>query len=507
MTSELPWLGHAPYPLLATLQCLPLIGATLLWLLRKQHVERLAVLLGRLFAVLELGVAIDLYRRLNASTATLQFAERLDGLAYHAAADGITVLFVLLTALLGVLLSFYGMARAQMSPARLIALLLIIEAALMTMLTTMNLLWFAAASAVQLALIAHLLWRWASAEEENLALARFLQYQGFGWCLFVAGVAVLGWSHADATGGRWSFDMFDLLRTPAPGKFQSVAFFLLFYGLAIRTPMFPLHGWLPNTARHGLVAVGPVLLLGVKVGIYGMARFVLPLTSEAVVRWQPYVVAFAMVGVFYAAILALLQVNLRRLMAFAVVSHTSLIVVGLFTLHPAGLQGALLLAVNFGLAISVMLLMVGYVYRRTHTTDLARIGGLFDRVPFIAVAFLLGGLSIVGMPGTPGFDAVHLVLEASIETFGALPTVATALGNVVAAGFLLWAFQRAFLAPPPEVSLGNASENLIEPTHPMEYFIGSLALAVLLFAGFFPEPWLHLTDKATQLLAAPFAHD
>ena len=219
--------------------------------------------------------------------------------------------------------------------------------------------------------------------------------------------------------------------------------------------------------------------------------------------WQPYVVAFAMVGVFYAAILALLQVNLRRLMAFAVVSHTSLIIIGLFTLHPSGLQGALLLSVNFGLAVTVMLLMVGYVYRRTGTTDLASLGGLFDRIPFIAIAFLIGGLSILGMPGTPGFDAAHLVLEASIETFGALPTVATALGNVAAAGFLLWAFQRAFLAPPPV----ELSVKTIERTQVMEYFIGGIALLVLLLAGFFPEPWLHLTDSAAKVLGGYFHHD
>lgn len=498
MISELPWAAQANYPLLATLQWLASAG--LLLIMRE---AQLALFFGRLCAVAELVVAIDLYRRIDASTGVLQFAERVDALAYHAAADGITVLFVLLTALLGLLLTFYGMARAQMSPVRLVAVLLTVESALMVMLTTMNLLWFAGAAGLQLALVAYLMWRWAAAEEASHALSRFLQYQGFGWCLFVAGVVVLGWSHADATGGRWSFDFFDLLQTPPLGKFQSAAFFLLFYGLAIRTPLFPLHGWLSNTAEHGLVAVGPVLLLGVKVGVYGMARFVLPLTAEAVMVWQPYVVAFAMVGVFYAAILALLQVNLRRLMAFAVVSHTSLIVIGLFTLHPAGVQGAVLLAVNFGLAVTVMLLMVGYVYRRMGTTDLARLGGLFDRLPFIAIAFLIGGLSILGMPGTPGFDAAHLVLEASIETFGALPTVATALGNVAAAGFLLWAFQRAFLAPPP-ADLPLAA---IERTQTMEYFIGGVALLVLLLAGFFPEPLLNLTDSAAKVLGGYFHNE
>ena len=497
--NEVLWAAQVGYPPLATLQWLPLAGALLLLVMREQD---LALILGRVLAVGELVVAIDLYARIDVSTSVLQFAERVDQLAYHAAADGVSVLFILLTALLGALLSFYGMARQQIPPVRLLSVLLLTEASLMTMLTTMNLLWFAAASAVQLALVGYLLWRWASSPEESLALSRFLQYQLFGWCLFVAGAVVLAWSHLDVVGGHWSFDLFELLQTPQIGKYQSAAFYLLFYGLAVRTPLFPLHGWLPNSAGYGLIAVGPVLLLGVKVGIYGMARFLLPLTADAVMLWQPYVVAFAMVGVFFAAAMAFRQANLRRLMAFAVVSHTSLIVIGLFTLHPAGLQGALLLAVNFGLAITVMLLMVGYVYRRTGTTSLDRLGGLFDRVPFIAVAFLIGGLAILGMPGTPGFDAAHLVLEASIETFGALPTIATALGNVAAAGFLLWAFQRAFLAPRPR----DVPAARIARTRPMEYLVGGATLVVLLAAGFWPEPWLKLTDSATQALSAYFHH-
>ena len=498
--SEISWATQAGYPLLATLQCLPL-AATMLLLIMRQHEQ--ALRLGRLFAIAELAVAIDLYGRIDVANGNLQFAERLDLFAYHAAADGISVLFILLTALLGVLLSFYGMARQQISPVHLLGVLLVIESSQMTMLTTMNLLWFAAASALQLTLVGYLLWRWASAREENVALSRFLQYQLFGWCLFLAGAVVIVWSHADVVGGRWSFDLLDLLHTPQIDKYQSAAFYLLFYGLAIRTPLFPLHGWLPNSAGYGLIAVGPVLLLGVKVGVYGMARFLLPLTAEAVLIWQSYVVAFAMIGVFFAASMAFRQANLRRLMAFAVVSHTSLIVIGLFTLHPAGLQGALLLAVNFGLAITVMLLMVGYVYRRTGTTALDRLGGLFDRVPFIALAFLIGGLALLGMPGTPGFDAVHLVLEASIDTFGALPTIATALGNVAAAGFLLWAFQRAFLAPRPR----DLPAARIARTGAMEYFVGGATLIVLLAAGFYPEPWLQLTDSATQALAAYFQHD
>jgi NADH-quinone oxidoreductase subunit M len=494
---ELYWAEQAAYPVLFALQLLPLIGGLLLYAVRQRA---WAVSLGRAFFIGELLLAADLYRSIDASSSVLQLAERVSWLLYHTGADGVTALFVMVTALIGLLLSLYEPARERMGHALLLVIILLSQSALMTMLVTTNLIWFSVASGLELTLVAVLLRIWASGDAGDLAYARFIQYQGFGWLLFVAGSVILAWGHADATGGRWSFDLHDLILTPPLGKFQSAAFFLLFYGLAVRTPLFPLHGWLPNMTQYGTIAIAPTLLLGVKVGIYGMARFILPLTPEAVEVWQVYVVAFAGTGVFFTAALALLQTNLRRLLAFAVVSHTSLIVIGLFTLHPLGVQGALLLAVNFGFAVTVMLLMVAFVFKRTQTAELSELGGLFERIPFIAVAFLIGGFSIVGMPGTPGFDAAHLVLEASIERFGALPTVAVSLGNVAAAGFLLWAFQRAFLAPAPEGGVQRA----IERVRPMEYLLGGLTLFVLLVAGFLPEPWLNLTEVATQAMVARF---
>lgn len=486
---------------LGILQLLPLVGAALVLALGERTA---AVALGRLVALAELGMAVLVYRHVDLASPALQLLERVSWLGYHAGADGVTALFVLLAALLTVLMTLYGLVRGLRRPGQLMGLILLAEALLMTMLVTVNLLWFTLASLLELAVTAYLINHWSTSTIENrvLATTRFLQFQAFGVLLLAAGMIILAWGHADAT-GVWSFDLFDLIKVPAQGRFQSAAFFLLFYGLAIRTPLFPLHGWLPNVMHRGMVSIAPTLLLGVKVGIYGMFRFVLPLTQEAIVVWQPYIVGFAMVGVFYAAVLAFLQTNLRRLLSFAVVSHTSLIVIGLFSLHPAGIAGALLLAVNFGLAATVMLFMVGFVFRRTRTTDLARLGGLFERIPFIAACFLIGGLAIAGMPGTPGFDAAHLVLEAAMERFGALPTVGTALGNVTAAGFLLYAFQKAFLAPRAEGEAGEPAGKL-ERTLPMEYLVGGVAVVMLLAAGFFFESWLALIEPATQALAARF---
>lgn len=494
--SEIFWREQAALPLLALLQLWPLVGAAIVFACRERST---AVIAGKFFALVELLLCLFAASRINPTLPALQLAERLDWLAYHVAVDGLSLVFLLVAALLTFLMTLYGMSRGMISPGRLFAVLLVAEAGLVGMLLTMNLLWFVVWSALELWAVVYLLRRWASSRAELQALSRFIQYQAFGWVLFAAGCIVLGWSHAETHAGRWSFDLFELIGAVPAGKFQTAAFYLLFYGLAVRTPLFPLHGWLPNMAQHGLIAVAPALMVGVKVGIYGMLRFMLPLTPAAVQFWQPYVVGFAMAGIFFTAALAFQQTNLRRLLAFAVVSHTSLLVIGVFSLHESGIQGAVLLAANFGLAATGMWFIVGFVFRRTGTTELHELSGLFERIPFLAIAFLTFGLAIVGMPGTPGFDAAHLVLEAAIDSFGALPTVAAALGNVAAAGFLLWAFQRAFLSPHRQ---GAGPD--VDRTLPMEYVVCGIALVALLAIGFFTEPWLRLTETASQVVAARF---
>lgn len=493
--TEIFWQQQVGLPVLFVLQLLPALGAALIYLLGER---RSAVTVGKLIALGVLLLGIIALRSINPESAALQLAESFPLLAYHVAVDGLSLVFLLVAALLTLLMTLYGMSRGMISPGRLFAVLLLAETGLIGMMVTVNVLWFAFYSGLELWAVIYLLRRWAASRAEIQALSRFVQYQGFGWALFFAGCIVLGWGHAEATGGRWSFDLFELVGAVPAGKFQTAAFYLLFYGLAVRTPLFPLHGWLPNMAQHGLIAVGPALMVGVKVGIYGMLRFVLPLTPAAVQTWQPYVVGFAMAGVFFTAALAFQQTNLRRLLAFAVVSHTSLLVIGLFSLHEAGIQGTVLLAANFGLAVTGMWFVVGFVFRRTGTTELGELSGLFERIPFLAIAFLTFGLAIVGMPGTPGFDAAHLILEASIDQFGALSTVATALGNVAAAGFLLWAFQKAFL------SQEKAGSHDVDHTLPMEYLVCGIALAAMLTIGFFTEPWLHLTETASQAAAARF---
>lgn len=498
---EVTWFTQSTFPVLAALQVWPLLALVLVWLTRNRGAVFYAGLAG---VIVELVLAVYLYAGFDSASGSMQFAERIQfagPFQYHAAADGMTVLFVLLSAILSLLVVLYGRIRPLLPAWRFLATVFVTEATLISQFVAVDMLWFTLVSAVQLFVVGQLLWFWATSPDKDLALNRYQQFMTLAVILLLAGTVMLGWNHADLVQGRWSFDLYDLARSPIQAQYQSVIFFLVFYALAIRIPLFPLHGWLPVTAEHGTVAVAPVFLLGLKTGVYGLMRFVFPLMPDAVLFWDGYVAVFAVAGIFYAALLALVQVNLRRLLAYAVVSHTSLLVIGLFSLSRAAFEGGLMLTVNFGLAISGLLMMTGLVFRRTHSTLLFRLGGLFDHMHLVGIAFLVAGLSIIGMPGTPGFDAVHLVLEAAIERFGAVLTIMAALGNVIAAGFLLWAFQRAFLAPAaPGVNVN------IAPTRILERIIAVIFLAIMLVAGFHLEPWLLLVDKSLDGVSALYAN-
>lgn len=489
--TELHWSLQANFPILASLQLLPLLIMVLIYFMTE---SRRLFAVSVIAAIAELALVIQLYSLYQPHENTMQLAEQLTlfmPFQYHVAVDGVSVIFMLLTAVLCLMMVLYSYVIPLENRPRFLKLLFLIEATLMAQFATVDMFYFLLAATLQLIVVGYLLWHWATSPDRDLAFTRYLQFMGTGLLLLFIGITMLGWNYSDMN-GYWSFDLLDLVDTSIAPAIQSIIFFLLFYGLAIRIPLFPLHGWLPLAAEHGMVVIAPVLLLGLKVGVYGLVRFVFPLLPEAVVQWHEFVVAFAVAGIFYAALLALMQVNLRRLLAFAVVSHTSILVIGLFSLNHEAFQGGLMLAVNFGLATTGLLLITGFVFWRTRTMLISKLGGLFDQLPLFGIAFFIAGLSIIGMPGTPGFDSVHLVLEASIHRFGALLTVAAAVGNVIAAGFLLWAFQKAFMSPATS-GLSNAS---VAKASTQERLLTYMVIVILLGVGFYSEPWMDLIENS-----------
>ena len=490
----LDWHTQLSFPILATMQLLPLAGL----LIARFFGKRFLALSAPVITAIEMLLAIYLYMQYDQDMTAFQFGEFLDlygPLDYHAAVDGISVLFLLLTNFLILIVSIYGPIRGLNPIHRFQRTVLGTQACLIAMFVTLNLMWFVFISFIQFILLGYLLWRWATSPNKDTAFTRYLQFMGSGLLLMIIGTLLLGWQYAELN-HVWSFDLIDLQEIPILPVYQSWIFFLLFYGLAVRIPLFPLHGWLPLAVEHGTIAVAPILLLGIKTGIYGILRFVYPLLPDAVMQWQTFLLVLAVAGILYAALLAMMQDNLRRLLAYAVISHTGIVMIGLLSLHPLAFQGSTLLTINFGLAIAGLFFMTGLIYQRTGTTRLSQLGGLFDHMPVVAIAFLIAGLAIVGMPGTPGFDAAHLVMEGSIKSFGTLVTIGAALGNVMAAGFLLWAFQRVFLSQAENTNLTIKNTSTLST----EVFIAGIIIAALLGLGFYSEPWLELIDKSLQPL-------
>jgi len=486
---------QASWPLLETLQLLPFAAALVLWHVRGKP----AAVIGLVAATLEMLLAVQLYQQFDLSSDSMQFANQANilGLSYHVAVDGISILFVLLTSLLSLLGVLFIIFR-QLHRTGVLAIMALIQALLMSQFVTVDLLWFVLMSIVEMIALGYLLYRWATFIDAKPMVVLYSQFMTVSVLLMLIGTFMLGWNYSGHHQGNWSFDLYELAATPIEPAITTFTFFALFYGLAIRIPLFPLHGWLPITIQQGNLAVAPMFLLGLKVGVFGLLRFVFPIMPESVIEWRELVIVFAVIGIFYAALLAMRQGNLRRLMAYAVISHTGILMIGLFTLTEEGFAGGIMLAINFGLAISGLMVMIGLVWQRTKTASIQRLGGIFQYMPIVSLAFLISGLAVAGMPATPGFDAVHLLLEAAITEFGSLVTIAAALGNVVAAGFLLFAFQKAFLAEPS----GNTSQWDTRPTQFTERAMAIIMIVVILAMGFFSELWLSLFDHSLNHLSA-----
>lgn len=496
---ENPETGLAGFPFLSLLLLTPLVGMVVAW--RARRIQT-ALTLGLATAGVELLLTIATLTRFHPHDPAAQLIERFEPLPWlsvHLGVDGLGILFLPLTALLTLLILLYAQTIRRERPGALVAGVLAQEAALMGMFTALNLMQFWLFALAEVIPVAFLVWRWGTSPVRGRAAWRLARDLLSGLAALLAGIVLLGWSHAAATNGVWSFELSALLATPASPGLQSLIFVLLFGGLAVRLALFPFHAWLPVVAQHGTVAVGLALLAGVKVGVYALLRFVFPLLPVATQQWADAVIALGLAGMGYGALLALMQKDLRRLLAFAVVSHTGALLVGLFALNLPGLQGSLLLSLNLGLATAGLFLVAGLLQRRLGVTRFYRLGGLFDAAPLLGLTFLVVVLGSIAMPGTPGFEAAHLALEGVLEACGWGVATLTASGNVLAAGYLLWSYQRIFLAR----NARNLPQSPIDLRN-RELIMAALLCAVMVGVGLYARPWLETINGAVENVAQVF---
>lgn len=489
MTDIVYWQAATFLPLLSTLTLLPLFSmAAVLWL--KPDYKWHFALGGSLLNVL---LSLYLLHVFDSDTPGIHLAESLDilGIGYRVGVDGTNILFVPLAAILGFLALIYTLTTRHREDRLFMACILAYQAILIGAFVALNAMQFWFWCLLELLPVVLLTMSAGTGERRSQVVKTVLQHWLSALAMSLAGFLLLSFGLMQ-NGLDFSFDWLTLKHHHLAIPNETLIFLLLFFGFAVRMPLFPFHAWLPLLAEHGTVASAAIFLHGLKLGIYAVIRFILPLVPAAAEQWAHFVVSLGLLGIFYGALLALMQINMRRLLAFAVISHTGMLIIGVFSFNDFALEGSILLSAAYGLATAGMLFSIGLIYERTRTSFLPRLGGLFETNSTIGLLFLISALSTMVMPGTPGFDAAHLMLEGTIEEHGWLIATAISLGNVLAAGFLLWAFQRLFIARPKRWAQPYSTTH-----HPVfkERIIAVVICGLLIATGFYTTPWLKFIDQ------------
>ena len=486
-TNEIVAAASAGFPVLSVLVWLPLAVAGLIGLCPS---PRMAYQVGVLGAALELALAAWVLQEFTVGTAAMQFVEH-HGI-YHLGIDGISALFLPLTALLTLLVTLHSEAVSEGTRGYLMAIQAF-AACMIGAFVSVDLLLFWAFFAAEILPSYYLITRFGTGEGRMQAARVYLAYMSAASAALLAGFWMLS-EHYASVKGTVSFDLLELATVAVPAPLQLTIFALLCLGLAIKAPIFPFHTWMPRVLEQGPVVGMSVFLVGVKLGTYGFLRFVIPLLPEASKEYFWVLATLGGIGMVYGALIALVQTNLRRLLAFASLSHMGVVMLGVFSLNFTGMQGGLLQMINLGITGAGLFFVAGFLTTRLGNPDISSMGGLHHKVPRLALTFLVIGLAGVGMPGTNGFNGEHLVMMGAFRVHWAMALTVGA-GTVLGAAYFLWYYQRAFLGE------GNPRTGTIKDLTRSELVISGAMTAAIFWIGLYTSPFLQTMNGSVQSLA------
>ena len=435
---------------------LPAAGAVIIVLLpRRQALIRNVALIVSLAT---LGLSLVLPLRVAPDTADFQFVTEhtwIDSphISYYVGIDGISLFLVLLVTFLSVLCVLVSWNSINDHVKEFYFFLLLLETGTIGVFLSLDLFLFYVFWELTLVPMYFLIGVWGH-ERRIYAALKFFLYTTIGSLMML--VAII-WIHS-------LFGTFDYLAIShglATGALQLTSdqqlglFLAFFIAFAIKVPLFPFHTWLPD-AHVEAPSAGSVMLAGVllKMGAYGMLRFCLPLFPDAAHALAPLIMALAITGIIYGSLLAMVQPDLKKLIAYTSVSHLGFVILGIFCFNQIAVQGALYQMVNHGVTTGALFLMVGMIYERRHTRQISEMGGLATPSPVLATFFLITSLSSIGLPLLNNFVGEFLVLVGVRQT-RLLYTVLGATGSVLAAVYMLWMYQRVFLG-----EVGDSNKNM-----------------------------------------------
>lgn len=494
-------MSSAPgFPILTVAIFLPLVGAAVMAMIPSSR-QQLAKPVGLIFALAELALAATLVVDFDKSQAGFQFVSQQPwitsfGIAWKVGVDGISLFLVAVTALLFPV----AMAGPKIggNPRSFMGWMLLLEGACIGTFLSMDLFLFFVMFEVTLVPGYFIISGWG-AFKRNYAAMKFFVYTFAGSAFLLVGIVALVFLVAPRNGGHQSFDLITLARAASslPLVDQELLFGAIAVAFAVKMPVVPFHTWMPDAYSEAPTA-GSMILAGIvfMLGTYGILRLGVFIFPQAAIDLAPVLLTLGALGITYGAVVAIVQKDLKRLVAYASIADVGFIVLGVFAFSSQGLTGAILEMVNHGLTTGAMFFLVGIIWDRRRTFKIAELGGLQKSTPILAGAFVLVIMSAVGLPGLNGFVGEFLVLVGTFITHRWWAVVG-ATGIISSAIYLLWAYQRVFQG----VARG-ANATVRDMTWRERGALLPLAAGIV-FLGVYPKPFL---DRVTPAVGNLVTH-
>ncbi len=474
----------------------PLIGILLLLFVPKEKTDTIKGL-ALIISVVTMILSFALYYMFDPHASGMQFEVNIPwissfGISYHFGIDGISLLLIVMTTLLTTLSILASWTSITTGIKGYFISMLLLEVGMIGVFCALDLFLFYVFWEVMLIPMYFIIGVWGGPRKMYAAI-KFVLFTMFGSLLMLVGIIYVLFEYQAMT-GEFSFDILKLTSTLALDYTQQLYLFGAFaLAFAIKVPLFPFHTWLPDAHVQAPTA-GSVILAGVllKMGTYGFIRICLPMFPEATIAYMPYISTLAVIAIIYGALVAMVQKDIKSLVAYSSVSHMGFVMLGLFALNMQGLEGAVMQMINHGIVTGALFLLVGMLYERRHTRMIDDFGGIAKVMPLFSVVFMIVTLASIGLPLTNGFVGEFLILLGMWNTNIVYASLA-AIGVVLSACYMLWMYQRVFYG---EVTK-EENKKLLDLN--MREKLILLPLVILIFLlGIYPTPLFDRIEPAVK---------
>ncbi len=497
-------------PLLSMLILLPLLGAIVTGFSgNKDRARKIAAFI----ASIELLGSLLVLHGFNPNDGQFQLLEHHAwipsiNVEYLLGIDGISVLFLPMSALITLMAIVASWNSIQHLAPFHYALLLALEGITVGVFTALDMALFFLFWELTLPPIFFLIGLWGVGAQRRMAAVKYTFYMLFGGAALLIAIVILATNTippADGIGTKLVFSLPTLLANPLPDELQGTVFLLLLLAFAVKTPLLPFHTWMPTATMEGSPQVA-ALLTGLKLGAFGIIRFTMPLAPSAAVEYSWILGVVGAVTLIYGALIALYQTNLRRLLAYASISHVGLVIVGIAALNMQGIQGAIFQLFNFTIVASSLMLIAGFIQHRLGSTESVHLGGLAKVMPKLTCFYFIFTLASIAVPGTSGFPAELLLIISALVAHPSLGIAALAAA-ILAAAYMLDFTRKSFFGP-----IIHQTVRQCQDLRRRELLLLCVPALLVLVFGFFPNLILHTYEKTadawlSRILEQPIKSD